>query len=504
MTEREYIQTMCLVSILYYTRISFRYRFGRKFVVGRHHELICGILDKVYTGEIKRLLIRIAPRYSKTEIAVKSFISKGLALNPKSKYIHLSYSGELAIDNSSEVKDIIEEEFYQELFPYVRLKNDTRAKHKWYTTEGGGVYATSTAGQVTGFGAGLVDEESEDPEENECKTTDEKEINELRNEIQQIEANYESDITKFGGAIIIDDPIKPEDAKSDTKRSLINRRFYSTINNRTNSRNTPIIIIGQATHEEDLIGYVMKQEPGVWTLLSLPCIYVEDGEEKALFPFKHTLKELYALRESDKEVFETQYMQNPTPAEGLIFPIDSLHFADMDKVDFSEAAWSFSVGDPADKGGDFYSMPFCFVFCNENNLSVYVRSVIFNKNGIEANTERIKDRLQDHMIEKVFLESNGGWIAGALYLKKQIKNMTEVVAYSVSTNKMVRILSHYEFVCKHFVFDSQYKSDPDYRDFMHNLTHLLKEGQNKNDDSGDSICAAAEIVKIKFKKFLYG
>lgn len=269
---------------LFATRYFFRQNEGRSFNVGDHHKRIAAALDRVFAGECRRLIINCPPRYSKTEMAVKAFIAKGLALNPASKYIHLSYSASLALDNSERTKDIVASDWYQELFPYVQIKPDSKAKQKWYTTAGGGVYATSSAGQVTGFGAGLVEEDFPN----------------------------EDNAHKWGGAIIIDDPLKPEDAFSPVIRNKVNDRFENTIRSRVNSRNTPIIVIMQRLHRDDLAGYLQSLEPDEWEVLSLPALSVDsDGHEVALYPFKHTVEELHKIQAANRFVFETQYQQNP-------------------------------------------------------------------------------------------------------------------------------------------------------------------------------------------------
>ena len=293
----DYIRAFCLSGTLNYTRYFFKARFGRKFVVNDHHVKICQALDDVIDGKIKKLIINIAPRYSKTELVVKNFISYGLAINPSAKFLHLSYSDDLANDNSEEVRDIVKSEEYKRVFPYVDIKRTSDAKKKWYTTEGGGMYATAAGGQVTGFGAGAVDDKDD-----------------LSKALEEFKPS-----PRFAGALIIDDPVKPEDAISDTPREKVNQRFETTIRNRVNSRNTPIIIIMQRLHEHDLCGYLMENEPGEWTVLSLPAIVYENGEEKALWEFKHTLEELHRMQKVNSYVFETQYMQNPTPMEGLMY-----------------------------------------------------------------------------------------------------------------------------------------------------------------------------------------
>ena len=100
-------RTFCLSSTLNFTRYIFKKKTGNRFIVGEHHRIICEALDKVINGEIKRLIINIAPRYGKTELAVKNFISYGMALNPKSKFIHLSYSDDLVLDSSKEINRIV-------------------------------------------------------------------------------------------------------------------------------------------------------------------------------------------------------------------------------------------------------------------------------------------------------------------------------------------------------------------------------------------------------------
>jgi len=300
MTLEDGIRAKYYSDTLFATRYTFRHSEGRKFIVGEHHKMIAEALDKVFSGEITRLIITIPPRYSKTEMAVKTFIAKGMALNPKSKFIHLSYSDNLALDNSERTKDIVQEEWYQTLFPQVKIKQDSKAKNKWLTTDGGGVFARSTAGQVTGFGAGTVEDD------------------EIITEI--------GSTREFSGAIIIDDPIKPEDAYSATMRDKVNNRFENTIRSRVNSRYTPIIIIMQRLHKHDLVGYLNETEPDTWTTLSLPAIIKDDnGNETPLYPFKHTLDELYKIRSANRFVFETQYMQNPmTINEKLwLFAFDS-------------------------------------------------------------------------------------------------------------------------------------------------------------------------------------
>ena len=268
---REVIKDKCIDSLLFFTRFIFKENTGNKFEVAPFHIELAQTLEKVSKGEINRLIINIPPRYGKTEIAVKMFIAWSLAKNPAAKFIHLSYSDALALDNSSQTREYITGDAYQGIWP-LQLKKDSQSQKKWYTTAGGGVYATASGGAITGFGAGS------------------------------------------GGAIIIDDPLKPDDAVSDVKRSFINNRYNTTIRSRVNSRDVPIIVIMQRLHEDDLSGYLLDGGSGEdWHHLKLSAI---DENNKALWPSKHSFAELEAIRQADRYTFSGQYMQEPAPQEG--------------------------------------------------------------------------------------------------------------------------------------------------------------------------------------------
>ena len=280
--------------LMFFARYLFMSSHGRKFKQYEHLQKIVDVLHKVAKGEIKRLIINIPPRYGKTELAVKLFISWGLALNPQSKFLHLSYSDDLALDNSSAAKEYVQSEAFQNIWN-IELKGDSKSKKKWYTKQGGGLYATSSGGAVTGFGAG----NPEQIEENET--------------IEEF-VEYLSDYSGFNGAIILDDPLKPEDSKSDLKRNSINDRYNNTIRSRTNDRNTPIIVIMQRLHENDLTGFLMNNGSGEdWTILKLSAIQEDDT---ALCPDKHNIDELRILEQAAPYMFAGQMQQNPAPLEG--------------------------------------------------------------------------------------------------------------------------------------------------------------------------------------------
>lgn len=483
-----------------FTRYFFKQQYKRKYANWEHLYQIADMLERVLNGEVKRLIINIAPRYGKTEIAVKSFIAYCLALNPAAKFIHTTYSASLALDNSEQAKDLVMSDEYQKIFPNVRIKKTSKAKQKWSTTEGGGVYATSSGGQITGFGAGIVDDEEilTDDDQKEF----EKAIDDLFDSINDSWLGIKA---KFGGAIIIDDPNKPDDADSELLRNRVNERFDSTISNRVNSRNTPIIIIQQRTHEDDLSGYLMRKQgvvgvdpDGIWHVLKLSSIK-EDGT--ALCPQKHTIEELNKLRSHNDIVFERQHMQNPKPKSGLLFPEDELNFADFDEMEdiLDDPDFNFAAADPANEGGDDFAAGDAPLIGDK----IYIRNIIYNTKGTDHNELAFAKLVLRTNPASVGFESVLGWQEAANRVKEYLDDngfYGEFRQLRPRQKKHTRIVSRAAFIRRHFVFRSDWQDYPEYAKFMRNLTSYLKIQEpgrgNKHDDAPD-LC---EMIASYYEK----
>ena len=104
--EQKVIKYMCEDSLLFYARYIYKSNHNRKFIQSDHFIKIAETLERIYNGEITRLIINMPPRYGKTELAIKIFISWCIAKQPQSKFIHLSYSDDLALDNSATNKRV--------------------------------------------------------------------------------------------------------------------------------------------------------------------------------------------------------------------------------------------------------------------------------------------------------------------------------------------------------------------------------------------------------------
>jgi len=194
-----------------------------------------------------------------------------------------------------------------------------------------------------------------------------------------------------------------------------------------------------------------------------------------------------------------------TEPEGVLLPLSHLRFDDMDLITDNDVVFKFAVGDPADKGGDNFSIPFAHVVIIDNQLSVYIKDVIHSKEGIEVVNERAAEKSRELFMEEIYLEVNGVGSGAYYLLKRDLSNHAKIKPFSSTINKEVRILSHYEFVKKYFVFDKAYKNNPEYKEFLNHVCGYEREGDNKNKkDAIDALCSMAYILKIKYKKLLYG
>ena len=427
-----------------------------------------------------------------TELVIKSFISWCFALNPRCRFLHLSYSDILVNDNSDTVRNIMSEELYKTLFPNSALASEKGSAKRWKTKAGGELYAVSTQGQVTGFGAGAVDEEIDKMDGGNDIFVFDDHTNEM---LKMIDAKTNI----FQGAIVIDDPLKADDAASDLIRERINQRFENTIRNRVNSRRTPIIIIMQRLHEHDLCGYLQEIEPDTWTVLSLPVIQTdpETGEEYALWPMKHNLEELYKLREINPVVFETQYMQNPIPTEGLMYH-EFRTYQNIELPSGHEASQRWCYVDTADTGSD-YLCAICFI--NTPEL-IYVIDILYTQEPMEKTEVLLAKMLTENGISECLIESNNGGRQFARNVKSKVRaglhNFKTVIhTFTQTKNKAARIFSNSALVNSDVAFPANW--DKKWREFYNAITTYRKDNKRKSthDDAPDALTGVIEMRSRK-------
>ena len=279
---KQVIREACEEDFGYFVQYMFRNFMGFEFKVQPFHKKLFETFTDIYENKHNRVIINIPPRHSKTEIS-KMFLAWVLAKNPQAKSLILSYSSDLATDNASYVRDYVLSEAFQDLWP-ISLKPDKKGKGHWVTTDNGEVYAAAAGGQVTGFGAGL--------DRQGCK----------------------------GGLILIDDPLKPDDARHEKERNNVNNRFINTIKSRRNDIDVPIVIIMQRIHEDDLSGFLLDGGDGEdWTHIKIP---VWDEDNQVIWPDRYSQTEAEIAHRSQPYVFAGQYLQEPAPIEGGMWKLD--------------------------------------------------------------------------------------------------------------------------------------------------------------------------------------
>ena len=296
-----------------YTQAMFLAVKGSPIKPNPHQLAICDALERVVIGKTKRLILNIPPRSGKTEIAVKMFISWAMGVFPDAQFIHTSYSKRLATSNAYGVRALMQHEYYQHLFPQTELEQGSAAKDDFRTTSGGIVYAVGAGGTITGYGAGGMD-------------------------------------GRFKGAIVIDDPHKADEATSEVMRQNTIDWFQTTLESRKNSPDTPIILIMQRLHENDLAGWLLAGGNGEkWECVKIPAI---DDDGDSFWPEQFPLDMLHRLETANPYIFAGQYMQNPAPKTGGVFDAHKIEIIDALPAGVTGKVRGWDLAATA-KGGDW-------------------------------------------------------------------------------------------------------------------------------------------------------
>ena len=126
------------------------------FVQGHHHKVYAEKLNRVANGELKRLIVNMPPRHTKSEFASHLFPAFFMGRHPKAKLIQTTHTGELSIRFGRKTKNLLESEEYAKVFPNVTLSTDSKAAGRWESNHGGEYFAAGVGGAITGRGADLL------------------------------------------------------------------------------------------------------------------------------------------------------------------------------------------------------------------------------------------------------------------------------------------------------------------------------------------------------------
>lgn len=239
---------------------------------GKIHREICKQLDRVVSREIDRLMLLCPPQHGKSQITSRRFPAYILGRDPTIDVISASATQELAEGFGRDVRNCIASGEYRNLFPDTELAEDSQAKGRWNTKQGGGYYAVGVGGHLFGR----------------------------------------------GGLAIVDDPFGSwADAQSELQRQNVWDWYQGTLYNRVRP-GQPIIVIQHRMHEEDLAGRLIEaQEHGGdrWEIINLPAL-VDDPP----WPERYDKAALERIRaNTDPRQWHALFLQDPTPQEGTFF-----------------------------------------------------------------------------------------------------------------------------------------------------------------------------------------
>jgi len=256
------------------------------FLPNWHIEVMAAKLEAYRQGKIRRLIINIPPRHLKSLCASIALPAWWLGHDPSAQLLCVSYAQDLADKLARDCRSVMASDWYRRLFP-ARLSTQKQSVQEFVTTRQGYRLATSVGGVLTGRGADLI---------------------------------------------IIDDPLKPEEALSEAQRRTVNEWFDNTLYSRLNDKQRGcIILIMQRLHEDDLVGHVLGQEQ--WEVIAFPAIAEQDEKftietpvgprrfarrsGQLLHPERESRETLEHLRRTLGEYnFAGQYQQAPAPLGG--------------------------------------------------------------------------------------------------------------------------------------------------------------------------------------------
>jgi predicted phage terminase large subunit-like protein len=248
------------------------------FIHGRHHAVMASKFEEIAAGKLKRLIINMPPRHTKSEFASYLLPAWFLGRFPGKKIIQSSNTAELAVGFGRKVRNLVDSDVYTKVFPNVALRHDSKAAGRWSTNEDGEYFAIGVGGTVTGKGADLL---------------------------------------------IIDDPHSEQEAALAANDPSIYDKVYEWFTSGPRQRLQPggsIVVVMTRWGKRDLTGQVLKaaaqRDGDDWEVVEFPAILPSD---KPLWPEFWSYEELSALRnELPNSKWQAQYQQNPTSESAAI------------------------------------------------------------------------------------------------------------------------------------------------------------------------------------------
>jgi len=429
------------------------------FAPNWHLEVIAAKLTAVREGKIRRLIINVAPRSLKSLLASIAFPAWCLGHDPSAQILCVSYAQDLADKLARDCRAILMSPWYGQIFP-TRLAPHRQAVQEFITTRQGYRLATSTGGVLTGRGADII---------------------------------------------LIDDPLKPEEALSDAQRKAANEWYDHTLYSRLNDkRHGAIVIIMQRLHEDDLVGHVLAQEG--WEILSFPAIAEADevhrietiwGEQcfrrrqgEALHPDREPLDTLDRIRRTIGEYnFAGQYQQSPAPLGGGLVKAEWFkRYRENERPErFDRIVQSWDTANKATELSDF---SVCTTW-GVKGKDLFLLAVFRRRLEYPALKRAVREQLSLFGANEVLIEDKA---SGTQLIQELIADGCHgVTRYQPTTDKIMRLNSQTGVIENGFVHIPE--TAPWLAEYLHEITVFPK---GKHDDQVDSTAQFLDWYKKPF------
>lgn len=423
---------------------------GAPFDDNWHIQLLCAEVDRIRTEPNTKLAIALPPRSLKSIIASVALPAWLLGHDPGVEVVCVSYGQELSDKLSADCRRIMLTPWYRRLYPATRLDKQTIGHLA--TTAGGKRYATSVGGSLTGMGADVI---------------------------------------------IVDDPMKPDEALSDAERSRTNAWARHTLFTRLNKKSDDrIIIVQQRLHEDDMIGHV--QEIAGFELLSFAAIAQEDETHVIRTPFGtvtrsrragealHPERESLAVLEKQRillgtEFFAAQYLQSPTPPGGGLIKLAWFNRYDpAKKPAFTRVIQSW---DCAAKAGQLNDYSVCTTWGITYGKDIYLLHVLRVRLEYPELKRKLRDMADQFRAGVVLIEDTSAGTQLVQELRREgFARITPVKPKGDKAMRMVSQTPAIEAGRVHIPNDA-----PWLHDYLHELAMFPK---GKTDDQVDSTAQA--------------
>ena len=414
-----------------------------------HHEIVADALLDVFRGLCPRLIINIPPRHLKSYAASVAFPAWVLGHRPWAQILSVTYGQELSDALARSSRRLMTSPFYEALFD-TRLARGREAVSDFETTQGGFRLSTSVGGALTGRGADII---------------------------------------------IIDDPLKADDALSDTRRSSVNEWYDNTLRSRLNNQDSgSIIIVMQRLHADDLVAHVQEYEEG-WQVVSFAAIAEQDEEGLVLAPYgwmdvdrkegevlQPNLMSRAALEVQRRAIteyhFAAQYQQNPEPPSGIIVKREWLKFytpeEKPDRFDMTLQAW-----DTANKNTELANFSVCTTWGLKAG-KMYLLDVFREKVEFPDLKKAVRRLAQLHGANVVLIEDKASGTSLIQELQADRFSIAKA-APSLDGDKIMRLRSQTAKIEGGFVL---FPKAADWLDVY--LKELISFPNSKHDDQVDS------------------